>query len=401
MFRNDATVPHGLWRSLTYLFYLSVFFPYVGVANIGTDTQPLSLILGIVILFMSWKDFNFPMEIWIFLLPFFCAIVLLVPSGFSFDALRSIGGYASLFILSAASYCVSIKSVQLSDKLFNSIVYIWLVVGLIQLFFNNQFMVAIIGDIRTTASRGVTSLAPEPSHYGIMCVFLLFFGYLRSTRKWIMLLLVVQIVILSRSFLAVLLLFAFWFYRTIIFASLRTVLLSLIVVFAAVIAVDYMDVFFQGQRVLSLLKLIIQNPILIFTRDASANSRFLHIILPVWGFLKAFGLPHGFGQWEEFIISNRSFYKDILVRIGPGRIMSTYGASLFELGVFGLLIPGGIGLALWKRFKKTKKVFLVLSLIIHTILLTQVPLAFPPLAYFIGYVAAYEQKDRQATPLAL
>ena len=83
------------------------------------------------------------------------------------------------------------------------------------------------------------------------------------------------------------------------------------------------------------------NPQIIFYEDASLNNRLMHIYFSLAGFVNNWGMPNGFSSYREFVESNIVNHPFFWTSFGAdvGRIMSGYGASLYEMGIFGLLVP--------------------------------------------------------------
>ena len=51
------------------------------------------------------------------------------------------------------------------EKYIKICINIWLIVGLLQEIINPKFLTFLISAYRTSAARGVVSLAPEPTYY--------------------------------------------------------------------------------------------------------------------------------------------------------------------------------------------------------------------------------------------
>ncbi|MXC93545.1 hypothetical protein FQZ99_24965, partial [Escherichia coli] len=88
--------------------------------------------------------------------------------------------------------------------------------AIIQAFVDVNFFDFLV-DIRTSESRGVTSLTPEPTYYGIVCLLLLMVclvseSFKNKERKYLSLFFVIQIVFLAKSSMAILLLLILSFY---------------------------------------------------------------------------------------------------------------------------------------------------------------------------------------------
>jgi len=77
------------------------------------------------------------------------------------------------------------------------------------------------------------------------------------------------------------------------------------------------------------------------------------------------------------------------------KIMSGYGAALFELGFVGLLYLVSFTLASYKYFRGDIKTFLVLTAFVHTIMFAAVQMSLPLLGFLIGYLSFYGHANRK------
>src|SRR5262249_40231032 len=141
-----------------------------------------------------------PSHIWLLGYMLLVAICAAFIGEASFPALRSLGNYVSIFLISLASYhfFTSTKlSVVSLTKIAN---LVWLVGGLGQTFVSSDLLNWILPDVRRTASRGVVSLSPEPGFYATMCLFFLLLLFLFKQERSIHgLICILQITLLARS----------------------------------------------------------------------------------------------------------------------------------------------------------------------------------------------------------
>ena len=86
------------------LFFFFVFFPFVSPIKTSTDMQPYSVVCAILLL----PSFKFSISRSQILISFFplIAFLLLFVSDFSFNSLRSLYNYISLFIIYYVYYMV-------------------------------------------------------------------------------------------------------------------------------------------------------------------------------------------------------------------------------------------------------------------------------------------------------
>lgn len=372
-----------------FLFIVFVFFPYLKIVEIPSDTQPYALILSFFIFLMA-SSFKGPLPVMLLLVPMFGSILLGVESGFSLNAIRSITNYTSIFFISFASYYL-IRHRNLLDILnLNTVIYIWFAVGIIQLLLLDKFGYSIISNTRTNSTRGVISLAPEPSYYGVICIFLLLINDLIGKNKRLnQVLLIIQIIIFAQSSFIILVLFYYILLKVLVYKSIyyKIIVLSLCIAFILIVFFYVSKTFpdlFSGKRVFLVLSRIVENPQKFILSDASSNNRFFHIFFSIKGFVDNLFFPHGYTAWAGYLNDILDEYGRIAWWISKTRIMSTFGATLFELGFIGLFIPFSINSVIIFAFKKDIKHMIFFLLFINAILLTSIPLALPHISLIIG-----------------
>ncbi len=339
-------------RLFVLLFLFFCFFPFLRILPLDLDAQPNALLLGMVIVLFSGRKkirkFNFYI-----LLILLIAIAVMLFSSPDFDGIRILTNYVSLFVISYATYISLTKLHGLPYGLFKLCVYIWGIVAFIQVFYDPNFLSSFtfrgsqyIG--HGSHGRGVTSLAAEPTFYGMVCVFLMMVNYINfrdfSSYKFINIICLIQLVFFSRSttcFMALsiaLALYAFY----LIFKTKHPVKVLIIVtisLIAAYFGVQYL-IENSDSRVAKVLGYLINKPSKFLTYDISVNHRFAHAFLTIKGFFENFGLPHGFNKFPDYIseLLKDDYWGHILM-FGPKgqeRITTSFGGTLFELGILSL-----------------------------------------------------------------
>ncbi len=391
-------------------FYLAVFFPYIQLVPLPTDTQPYALLLSVLVL-LAVRSRGMPMEIVLLFFTFLFSLALVVFGGGEFVVLRSIANYTSLFFIAFATYLLLKATGGFSAAALRWVVYAWFAVGLIQTLVYPDFLVALIGRGLGTSGfggRGVVGLSPEPTHYGMFCIFLLFLTLLHaqalSSRevKRLSALLIIQIVFFAQSAMAVLCLgILLAYYLGINFLGGRRVLPVLggfTLIAGAMIAALQLGWFSLEQtRIFALFRVLLDNPSLLVRTDASVYDRVFHIYYSFLGFFQNFLLPHGYTAWPEYVDTVLLRYGDLGWWVTRLRILSGYGSAFFELGLVAILIPLAITLALYRYYRADRRSFLVMALFLNTILLTAIPLAFPLLGFVVGYLAYHSRFRYQET----
>lgn len=392
-----------LSRWLQYAFLIAVFFPYMQVLPLGSDVQPAALLLGLGVLLASQTG-RFPREITPLLVVLVGAITIAFVTGISALALRGLANYFSLFIIAFATYGTLKERRGFSTRLLSAIVWIWFVVGFLQTFLSRELFTVLLSNARSTAGRGVVGLAPEPTSYGIHCLLL---GLLVSElctgrqRRWNLAALLIQILFFARSSMTVLFLLIWGVaYLATRAGLLRSLLGAAIVgaVGAGVLqALARFAATVKGVRIFDLIHLVATAPALILVRDQSISDRVAAIVFSLAGAFNYWFLPHGFTSWSAWVgdIGPR------MVRYVPyytagDRIMSGYGAAIFELGFLGLLVPYVVTRTARLHYGHDRQRFLTVAIVLNLLLLTALPLAYPPIGFLIGYFCYYGIRDSTA-----
>ena len=158
------------------------------------------------------------------------------------------------------------------------------------------------------------------------------------------------------------------------YATLSKYLIPLILILF-LFPYNFEDLF--SSRLLRISSLIISDPLTFFYLDNSSSDRIANIFFSFKGFIDNFGFPHGFVNWSEYVNSN--FTNFSFPNITTGRIMSTYGSMLFELGVFGLIYF----LFIFNRIRKSYVTrFYVYGL--NFMLIFAIPIATPMLSILLN-----------------
>jgi hypothetical protein len=261
--------------------------------------------------------------------------------------------------------------------------YLWLMAALIELI--QPDLIAMLGKARTTAGRGVTSLAPEPTFFAIYLIFssLLLFqlrGGDYKSDKIFHIINFLSIFILAKSAMGIVMLFPIVFiYLVYSLIRVKPLISGLKWMFflmtSIAILASLISIYFGSTRILSLLeKLIDVGPIMIFKLDASMNVRIEHIIFSFHGLFNNHFLPGGLDTFMDNRAEVVGYYGDFFwYSAGMNKIMSWVGDWLYSLGIFGLLALLFLFSAAHNGTRKSFW-FLILTAVL---LLPAVPLAFP------------------------
>lgn len=379
------------------LFVFFCFFPYLKVVPfLDTDIQPYALGFSIL-LFAIW----FPFYVNVALLPglalAFFAIATIGLNGLSVVGLRNSFGYLSFFTITYASYKYLTYRGEPPFRFMTIAIYIWMAVGVIQLF-SPEFLNFLLPRAKTSFTRGVFALSPEPTFYGITCLFFLLIVQLAQhpKRKLLSLLLLFQIVFLAQSSMVILFLLILITIRITFKLSLKRFLAYTLVGIISLLILLNIDLGNYNIRFLQIVDLVLDKGFLkLIALDQSISDRAAHIYFSVKGFLESYTLPHGYGEWRSDIKSQLPAYREVFAIDWVStndKIMSTYGAALYELGIFGLLLPICISLILYRALRSQLSTAMVMVLFVNMILMTAIPVSFPPLGFLMG-LAIYRSKS--------
>jgi len=373
------------------LFYVAVFFPYIAIFPVPTDTQPNALILSFVyvVYCLFVKKASFPRAIMSLMTVAVFATMFVFADAFSFTAVRSYLGYVSLIVISLASYFF-VSFHGFSDLALKIIIWIWFLGAALQYLISPSILDFVVGGvvqrIGIAGGRGVSSFAVEPTYYGTVCYFLLLlvFMKLKTHRPFYSLLLLFQIVILAKSSMIILVLIVDAVFILVVLKRFKLLVVAalILVLFAGPLGSFIVDN--SNSRVAYFINLVKHKGInSIFFLDASGNQRMSHIYYSLYGFAKDFGWPHGFSSWPEFYMENVHVSQYFwYTSYFPTRIMSFFGGIMFELGWLGLIIPSLIFGLILKTIKSNLKAIMCFA--ISLILFTAVPVTFPIVGFFIG-----------------
>lgn len=332
-------VDRALRKGFALLFLIFCFFPYITPIDTGTDTQPYSLVFAILLFFTFKLRFNFGALL--LLMSAFSAFFFAFIFGVDFSAARSLFNYLSLFFVFYVTHKLISANLVNFEKFILLTFIAWVFVGVVQLFIGSQFVSVLIPGARFTDDRGVISLAAEPSFFGLIMVFYILF-FIKSSIKYksiYMFLAFLSVALLARSAIALLFVIYLVSLRALLSGWSNFLKGSIFIAFSAVVIFHIADV--GESRILTVFKLVIENPESILLVDASINHRVFNIFFAFLGFFENLGLPGGFNTWLDFSSEKMTVYGNYVLAEGlnsNGRIMSGFGAAFYELGVLAFFI---------------------------------------------------------------
>lgn len=358
--------------------------------HIGTDIQPYALIVATIIYCRSvlingiavdrkclFKYFLVLLSVTVFMLSS-------LSSGSVFQFLRSCLGYISLSVIPLSINALSKqqkRKVIIKEEWIKMFINIWGITGLVQKFLRPNFMFFFIANARTSHNRGVLGWASEPSFYGYMCVFFIFFALLFHTQRRVYIIWsILQLVFLAQSSVGVVYLVVIG--ACLVLYKLRKFNIKIIfgIMFAAV-CVYYISFWFacrnQHTRLGNLMFYAFRHSpseILSFAeQDESIAARINNIKICIIGVVSNLGMPHGFASYK-------------------GRLESGYGAALYELGIIGVVMMYNIWKSVYKGYIRQYAWVIATSLSI--IMFSAVQLSFPLLGFFVGICEWQEDQNK-------
>jgi len=386
---------------LYWLALFTGFFPYLTIVSFGTDIQPwnflsIFFIVTIFVLYSKRFDNNIKYSFIVFIL----SIILVFLSMSDLKSyIRSFIGYFSIVFSPFVYFYIISKNYNRFLYFLKLSTYIWFIVAVVQKFLFSSFGSILLNRISSDAIRGVTSLSPEPTFYGIVGIFyiLVFYSIGYDKFKKYIFIWLFQILFLAQSSMAIVFLIIFYVYK-IIFSFRLTYLLSLsiffvlgLIIFLSIDINSYVHI-----RAVSLLIDFLDKGFMIFQLDQSLNDRLSAVFFSLKGFIDNYGLPHGMSSYSIYLMEElpkQDFFYGVSM---DNRIMSYYGTILFELGIFGLTIPIVYSIIIYKAYKKSLKIVIHYLFFLHTILFAAIQLPFPFVGIYMGillYKAKYENTN--------
>lgn len=322
-----------------FFFLLSIFFPWVSFRLNSLDTQPWGFIFSILFLAFCINQKINKYIFLVFLLPFFALFMVFIDVDKDFFLVfRGWGGYIFFsFVFFASFFYIKMYGFPHRILYFSNLVY--LVVGVTQLVFGSE-IIGSIAPIRTTESRGVTSLAVEPTNFGIVLLlfswFILIFNNYRliGVSKYIFIFNLFSIVLLAQSSMALcFLIIGLSFY----FLYKVNIFYFLIFIFFFFFGMSSFIENFPNSRISLLVNALDDIGFLnLVLKDASLNYRVSSLIFPYQGVLENNLLPGGFSSFSVIASKLMADSHGLFWYGGHLKILSFIGAFIYELGFVGI-----------------------------------------------------------------
>lgn len=175
-------------NSIDFLLLVVIFFPWLSFSTNSLDTQPWILFLFpfyLLLLFLCNAKIRYNPDIVFFIVLIVSSVCIsviftLFAGNFSvFTLLRAFGGYFIFAFVFLFFYNFASKNPFKVYSVLHFFNFLWLLFSVIQVVFG-KYALSFFVVVRTSEERGVTSLAPEPTFFGLV---LLFFNFIYLIGK--------------------------------------------------------------------------------------------------------------------------------------------------------------------------------------------------------------------------
>jgi hypothetical protein len=392
----------SLYLSKYYIFLLLVFFPFISFGTNSMDTQPWILIYALFFhedFFSSYRNSKIILGflLLLFVLQFFVFLIYFKIDFFYFT--RGISGYLIFLMI----YFFQKKNLYTNfiqkQRLIFIINYVYLFVAIGQIIIS-PFITENFVNVRTSDSRGVTSLTPEPTMFGIFLIFLsLIYTIIWNTsnkNKIVQLIILnsISILFLAKSSTASLYLIIgiiFWIFINI--KAFKILFYSIVIFpFAYFIFFFYITSYLGNARIGYIFNSIFSGDILILLgKDKSIQDRILANIFPFKASYNNYFIPGGFNLELTLKAIDINFLDLTFTKFHTGsRIMSLWGSSIAELGFLFILIFIGYSYYLFKDFRSlnmiVRKKIVFIYFMIVLLGFTSFTISFPLLAFILASI---------------
>ena len=375
--------------------------PWYSFGLLSSDSMPWPFIGYLLFLFSLNHHIKLPKN---FIVMFLILLVGIYASLFissnilDENIFRSLYNYFGVVIFYIGFYNYLLKY-GFPNNIFILCNILWLSFGLVELFFPE--IASIFSKTRTDEHRGVTSLAPEPTFFGMYLFFsswLMILGQKHSPSRLVAPLILINlasIFFLAQSSMIILYLlislivfFIYAYFRLVWRKQFlkRTFYIALIILIVTTIinqteeSTRFLSLYSQLQNELNLK--------LIFYVDGSLNSRLEHIVYSLHGSINNFLIPAGFDTFIKLGDVFDSVYGYYFYNSPPSnKIMSWHGDWLYQLGFFGLIFVSYLFFISSDGSRMRRFELLLLAIL----LLSAVPLAFPLISMILA-MYTYQSK---------
>lgn len=370
-----AKIGYNYSLSAKWVLMFFCFFPFVGPIA-STNVQPFAFLIAVYILLRHNArmndSYNKIYEIMLILLS-----VVVVPSLTSvpFAAIiKRLFSYASIWVIPMAVYREDYdlygREFQRHVKIF---IWIWFWVAIVQTFIYKAFLSFLVpshyGGYLMDSTRGVISLASEPSFYGYMCFFfLLFILDFVENKSFYLVLVLIQSCILARSTVGIayiVIFFILFAVGNLLTLTGNRMMFAILISECCIAGVEILRIAYKNSRLGILINALLTDSISLLSNDQSVKER-------TSGLVESFSnglLPSPFGE-----------------KI----IMSGYGGIWFDLGVLAVIFFLFFLYVIKKAYRGVYG--MVMPLTITICMFSAINLSAPIFSFYLGYCMLREKQ---------
>ena len=379
---------YNVRANLADAFLISALFPFVSFNLTPFDTQPFTLILGIICLIFSVFSFHINK---LFRISFVLVLIALFISSFLMNGeiyylIRALYNFFSFFFF-LFLFSDLFRKKLVKNKLIIISNYIYLFFAFLQIYFPTITSIFVRSRIENSfyAGRGLSSLTPEPSHLGtisILISILLFItsGYRFRKNIFLHVFNIFSVIALSRSASIVLVLIIgflifgiFNIYKIFNFKYLKFSLIYLLFIFSGIFySITYRTRIFRILENVDFQN-IKESLFILINADRSISMRLQHFLIPLIAFFRDFGIPHAFNGLYESAKAINLELNIFAIPTSSIKFMSFLGDWIYSLGIFGVVALFIIFIPLFND--KRIPSFLLITFIM--LLVTAVPISTP------------------------
>lgn len=265
---------------------------------------------------------------------FLATFTILIFTNINSEFLSALRIFSSVFVIFSVfeiSWDKDAKLAFFKPIFMANIVYI--IVALVQYFVSPDFAGSLI-EIRTTSSRGVTSLAPEPTFFGIILfIYIFYFSFIEKCRI-LLFINALAILFLAKSSVALILLMFYGAFCLIQMGGIKRITLTVLLLTMIGVGNHFVLTNFYIGRISNVYQELMSNPVSLFLTDRSAMIRLVHSVSPYFMVAENFGFPVPisdvselredlFGKW----ISHQLYFSS-----DSDKTSSFFGSYLVALG---------------------------------------------------------------------
>jgi hypothetical protein len=354
-------------KAIKFLYLSLFFFPWVRFGW-GGDLQPLAALIGLLVAAAVLVKRNLIVPNYIVLLLMLglvATVVVLFDGRYSILSFRALVTYWSLPI---HALCILYYASNTDlGKIVRIVSMIYMVAGLMQYFLGSDLLSFFVQS-RTSISRGVPSLTPEPSSFGFYALALLsvevyFYRTTNSIKRTSFWPNLVSIFILSMSAITIAYVFIF---ALVLIVRVRYKVRYIVYVLAFLpFSIKILESIFQGSRALNLAERALSSGVYnLLSSDPSVNDRLRSVVFAFNGAYENYLMPggmHSFGAMSKFLRLEWDgfFYYGADVN----RLMSGIGTLVYELGIFSVILLIAVWMSVRTLSLKDRGTFIGLYLI--------------------------------------